>query len=233
MSMQSWSRARRFCAFVFFGRPLFLGCGGFENASDATELVFNAQANGLFIDLRIPTLRSKLVNIAGTATSLRDLSDIELRCLARQHVFGGFSRIAGVEKRRIGPMPAQNFHICTRHHFIDWNFIGHPRNRPNKWIIQHPTGRFASPTADGGQSYWLEHSYTNAKETGQPYYYERWQRLPGDGCGNRLVLSFISAPGAIKTIFIILGNRFSFLIQPQDRTKLARRKLVTGKYFRC
>jgi len=53
----------------------------------------------------------------------------ELRLFARRHAFGGFGVIE--EERKSPPSP-----VCARHHWIDWNFVGTMRPRPNKWRIE-------------------------------------------------------------------------------------------------
>ena len=52
----------------------------------------------------------------------------QVRLLARQHAFGGYARF--------GHASASGELVCTRHHAIDWNFVGHARPRPNKWRVR-------------------------------------------------------------------------------------------------
>ena len=99
--------------------------GGWDFSSDKDETVYNVQTNSLFLDLRIPKSRNQILNPAKTC--LEDYTNLELRVYARQHVFSGFSV---VETHRHGRS------VCTRHHVLDWNFIGVPRSRPNKWWIE-------------------------------------------------------------------------------------------------
>lgn len=64
------------------------------------------------------------------------LSDDELKLLARRHCFSGYSLL------NAGPWSLQNPPVCTRHHCMDWNFIGKMRPRPNKWRIEmNPDGK--------------------------------------------------------------------------------------------
>lgn len=222
-----------------WSRPLFLGRGGFENTTDATEEVFNMQAPGLFIDLRIPVQRAQLVDPSRTAAGPADLSDSEIRYLARQHVFGGFSRIivegvAGASTKATADAADDAQCVCVRHHFIDWNYIGHPRTRPNKWSIEHPPQRRSAAAGTGSNpgdivergTVWMEHSFAPHPRTGQPYYSERWARRTHDAQGDGRVVSLLSrnpaskgacGRGGAKAIVIVIGQRFSYLVQPSDR----------------
>ena len=109
--------------------------GGFEHSSDSTELVYNTQTPSLFVDLRIPRLRSAC--IASHHASLSTLSDTEIRCFARQHCFSGYSLLGGTAAAP----------DVTRHHIIDWNFVGRPRTRPNRWRVEMAPKDVPSPLA--------------------------------------------------------------------------------------
>ena len=147
-----------------WNRALFMG--GFEHSSSDTELVYNVQTNSLFVDLRIPT--SRCLVLPPDCTSLASLSDDELRCFARQHVFGGYSRITTEQHRP----------VCTRHHCIDWNYVGVSRSRPNKWWIEINSSR----------NVWKEWAYAK-DDLGQHYYMERWERCyQGESDSCRLAL---------------------------------------------
>ena len=62
-----------------------------------------------------------------TQISCGVLTDVELRYLARQHCFSGYSL----------PSKEGRFQYFTRHHIIDWNFHpSFPRPRPNKWWVE-------------------------------------------------------------------------------------------------
>mmetsp|Transcript_593 Transcript_593/g.1425 ORF Transcript_593/g.1425 Transcript_593/m.1425 type:complete len:374 (-) Transcript_593:11-1132(-) len=135
-----------------WNRPLF--SGGWKHSSDKEERVYNVQTNNLFIDFRVPRSREKVLGVS-TATSLDDMSPRELRLYARQHIFAGFT-VLNHEKERP---------VATRHHFIDWNFVGISRPRPNKWWIE---------TNDDVSS-WKEFGYAT-DENGQHYYFEQWDR---------------------------------------------------------
>ena len=192
-------------------RPLFAGCGFFENTSEFTENVFNLQTKGLFIDLRIPVQQPKHFK---TYKNIESFSNLELRYLSRQHVFCGFSKVNSVDNA--------NRYVATRHHIMDWNYIGIPRGRPNKWYIDH------DPRPSHNGKSWLETSF--AKDgTGQSYYLERWERLDQDEDGKGRVLSLLSNPKStigrdsrVKVMIIVIGNRFNFVIQNGSRKELCK-----------
>jgi hypothetical protein len=176
-------------------RPLFIGCDGFENSSHSEEHVFNLQAPGLFIDLRIPTARCSFFPLH--TTGLVDCTDNQLRLFARQHVFGGFSYVSQGKGGRF---------VAARHHFIDWNYAGTPRNRPNKWYID------PAPQPHLKGNTWIERSFAEGDD-GHPYYFERWQRLPNDGVKGRMVTLLSRPESPVKCIIVVIGNHFNFLLQ--------------------
>ena len=159
-------------------RPLFVG--EWEHSTEHDELVYNIQTNTLFIDLRIPTTKKSIS---------KNMSDMDLRLYARQHAFAGFTYYD--EKRS----------ICTRHHCIDWNFVGKPRNRPNKWYVQMKT-----------KNVWKELSYAR-DDNEQHYYWERWERLKSDENGKGLVLAMRkSNQHARDAVVVVVGVSFFFQI---------------------
>lgn len=96
----------------------------------------------------------------------------QLQYYARQHVFAGFSRIVTNDSEQLHPVwffPA----CCTRHHCIDWNYVGTPRSRPNKWWIE------------SNRDVWKEWAFAQ-DFAGQCYYCERWERIE-DGNSNVVV----------------------------------------------
>jgi len=122
---------RNFRSFSIVGawdRPLFSG-GWMESTEHDTES-FNLQTPSIFIDMRIPKLRPT-AHIR-TRENLASCSDNELRLLARQHCFAGYSF----------PEPDKSIEksgalVFTRHHIIDWNYHpSFPRSRPNRWWVQ-------------------------------------------------------------------------------------------------
>jgi hypothetical protein len=132
--------------------------GGWEYSSDQEETVYNVQTNTLFIDLRVPTTRKRL--LPSTATSLSDYTVEHLKYYARQHVFCGFSVVS--TEKQIERL------VCVRHHCLDWNFVGTPRSRPNKWWIE----------MNDDSNKWKEWAFAT-DDHGQHYYCEQWERLPG------------------------------------------------------
>ena len=136
---------------------------------------------------------------------LESFSDHELRLYARQHVFGGFSKLQK-ENNRL---------LCTRHHCIDWNYIpNRPRPRPNKWYIE-------GDQEDKPFNAWVEWSYAT-DENRQSYYWERWERLPGDKLGNSLRLALRkqknmddSAESHVDGILVVVGDHFNYMIARQ------------------
>ena len=172
-------------------RPLFWG--EWEHSTDHDEHVFNLQTKTLFVDLRIPTTRQAVWNnhdrLPQQISSLNDLTWEQLRYYARQHIFAGYSRVFR-QHRPFSSRP-KDF-CCTRHHCIDWNYVGVPRNRPNKWWIepkcdttrndnQHETTTPSTSTTT--PNVWKEWSYATNPQTGQAYYGERWERLAQGGGG--------------------------------------------------
>lgn len=90
--------------------------------------------------------------------------DMELRLFARRHAFAGFTRVAPITKhihsaegvpsvdgggniakegdkgRGRGGGGGKDGLVATRHHAIDWNYVGQPRLRPNKWRVEMGPG---------------------------------------------------------------------------------------------
>jgi len=182
-----------------WSRPLFMG--QWEHSTGDEEEVFNVQTNTLFIDLRIPrdsysytkglssssSIESLVASISGMSEVQESMSEKNrkldgtlskedlLRLLARRHVFGGYSRlkIPSATDATHSSLP-----VCTRHHCIDWNYIGEPRNRPNKWYVE----------LNSDSSQWKEWSFAK-DDHHQSYYWEKWSRVNGDERGDGLVLA--------------------------------------------
>jgi hypothetical protein len=181
-------------------RPLFYG--GWENSTDQDERVFNVQTNTLFIDLRIPTTKNRLLlqNVE-TTFSLQDLTETQLKYYARQHIFAGYSFPSDVN------LPDQDapFDTCyTRHHCIDWNFVGVGRNRPNKWWVE-----IEAIT----QNVWKEWAYAT-DDAGQHYYCERWERL-ANASTDGPVVALRKAQGR-DGVIVIVGDHFNYCLGRQD-----------------
>ena len=129
-----------------FFRPLFVG--DFEHTTDRDEIVYNVQTNTLFIDMRIPHLGKKV--LGDKIASFGDMSDEQIKLFARRHAFSGYT-VSNNENGRP---------VCTRHHCIDWNFVGVPRPRPNKWYVE----------MNADSSMWKEWAYARDKYD-QHYYW--------------------------------------------------------------
>lgn len=171
-----------------WNRPLFVG--GWHHTTDKDERVYNLQSRNLFIDLRVP--RTRELVLPETAKSLDDLTPHQLRLYARQHVFAGFS-VASMEKGKP---------LCTRHHCIDWNFVGQGRPRPNKWWIQ----------MNQDHSQWKESSYAT-DELGQYYYFERWQRHVDSSSHQEARMALRKAASEERDgIFVLVGDHFNYIL---------------------
>jgi hypothetical protein len=184
-----------------WNRPLFVG--GWEHSTDEDEEVYNVQTNTLFIDIRIPRLAKKLILYKPEANfgdkegsnALHQFSDDQLRLYARRHAFAGYAVLEHEDDRP----------VCTRHHCIDWNFVGAPRPRPNKWFIEmHPDHTDT----------WKEWSYAK-DDFAQHYYWERWERLPSDFGGNGLVLALRMKKDQGNNqrdgIIVAVGDHFNYI----------------------
>ena len=144
-----------------WNRPLF--SGGWKESTDKDTLAFNLQSPSLFVDLRFPVDRPQHLSLK---TSLADCSLEDLRYLARQHCFSGYSL----------PSEGGAGSVYTRHHAIDWNYHpSFPRARPNKWRAEMNTDDFMS---------FKEHS-TTLDVNQIPVYMERWQRFGEDSLGQK------------------------------------------------
>lgn len=188
-----------------WNRSLF--SGGWKYSSDKEERVYNVQTNNLFIDFRVPISREQVLG-ASNALSLDELSPHELRLYARQHIFAGVT-ILDHEKERP---------VATRHHFIDWNFVGIPRPRPNKWWIE----------VNDDNSSWKEYAYAK-DDNGQHYYFEQWDRLEKGMPEPRLALRISPSSGKRETtspeetegqqlqddndgLFVLAGDHFNYVM---------------------
>ena len=82
----------------------------------------------------------------------------QIRLLARQHAFGGYGRweeapLGGLRGMgEAGEAEAVCAGVCTRHHAIDWNFVGTARPRPNKWRVQPTPASLLLQAGAGGTS---------------------------------------------------------------------------------
>jgi len=192
-----------------WSRPLF--CGGGSTSTDADEACLNIVTPSLFVDIRIPTARGAALASLGANGAAR------LRLLARQHGFGGFGRFSddGAGGHALS---------CTRHHAIDWNFLGTPRPRPNRWGV----ARLDSGTQSDE---WREDSFAT-DETGAPYYYEVWRRLGAPkAAATHPLLAMRSLPetasgrpAARDTIVVSCAGHFSYVSMAAGATAEAMRE---------
>jgi hypothetical protein len=180
-----------------WARPLFYG--GWEHSTGHDEVVFNAQTRNLFIDLRIPSSRRQI--LSSHFRSLDDMNGEQLRYYARQHVFSGFSKLVREDGRL----------LCTRHHCIDWNFVGTPRSRPNKWWVDMADNHVRRET---GAFMWKEWSYAR-DEQGQHYYCEHWERLAGSNPGP--VVALRKEDSGRDGVLVIVGDHFSYVLGREHR----------------
>jgi hypothetical protein len=187
---ETWRSSALPCSLVsgVWNRTVFVG--GWQHSTDKDETVYNIQTHNLFIDLRIPKTRNKIL-LRGNFGALEDLGPQELRLYARQHIFAGFSFFAKENGRP----------LCTRHHCIDWNFVGTVRSRPNKWWIEtHPDGNM-----------WKEHAYATDNH-GQHYYFEQWERIGGTSNLPRLALRKASTESR-DGILVAIGDHFNYVLE--------------------
>lgn len=184
-------------------RPLFVG--GFEHSTNENEIVFNVQTNTLFIDMRIPRLAKQILpdkNLLlgeeadkSAETVLKTMSNEQLQLYARRHAFAGYTILDHYQKRP----------VCTRHHCIDWNYVGRGRNRPNKWFVEmHPNHN----------NTWKEWAFAQ-DDFGQHYYWERWERLANDANGDGLVIALRkhreSDTDMDDGIIVVVGDHFNYI----------------------
>jgi hypothetical protein len=173
-------------------RPLFYG--GWEHSTDREEHVFNVQTKTLFVDLRIPRTRDAIfADRMHSIHSLSDLTSEELRWYARQHIFAGYSLVRSA-RDNTAIVPLFDW-CCTRHHCIDWNFVGVPRPRPNKWWIE------TNPNCD---TTWKEWAFA-ADERSQHYYCERWESLDKKRSPTLALRKMSGCDGVI----VVVGDHFN------------------------
>lgn len=190
-------------------RTLFYG--GWEHTTEHDENVYNLQTSTLFIDLRLPTTRLVRTD-RPTVQSLHDLQAADLRRYARQHVFGGYTVMQTQQtslpiKTEMNPRKNNKYPLtCTRHHVIDWNFVGKPRNRPNKWHVEF---------SHNNKQEWKEWAFAT-DDYRQHYYCEQWQTLllsPSSSTSSIPVLALRKHKGhSGDGILILIDNHFNFLL---------------------
>ena len=193
-------------------RTLFVG--GTEHSTDRDEIVWNLQSSTLFVDLRIPASKSIVlsrlfdddVDKSREISSLQQLTNEELALFARQHVFAGYTKCkerrdtesTAVDRDRPYPL------LCTRHHCIDWNFIGIPRPRPNKWYVEPSC---SSPYF----KHFKEWSYATDYYR-QSYYFETWERALTSNATNVVALRKASCDEHEQDgVIVAIGDHFNYI----------------------
>ena len=207
--------------------------GGWEHTSLQDERTFNLQTNNLFIDLRIPRSREGVLGKHNVACSLQDLTTKEqLRLYARQHVFAGYTQVC-----KVSTIPQHRDDLlCTRHHCIDWNFVGTGRSRPNKWWAELcPPEQSSTTAAEESNNQlapvvktWKEWAFPT-DERGQHYYCEQWERLPGGDQTRILALRTAKVNQRQKQqpqpqrdgIILVIGDHFNY-IRARDVSSLSK-----------
>jgi hypothetical protein len=191
-----------------WARPLFTG--GFKEDTSAETIAFNLQTPSMFIDMRFPVLRpSDRLRARG---SLQACSDDDLRYLARQHCFSGYSL----------PSQENQYQFFTRHHIIDWNYHpAFPRPRPNKWWVQLDNESDETGANTVAQSF-KEFSFVR-DQYNVPIYFERWSRIKGDGNGKKYLAMRRNTGCPMDAIrqgrqperdgvIIVVGNHFAYAV---------------------
>ena len=200
-----------------WNRPIF--AGGWRESSMMDTEAFNLQTPSIFIDLRIPVDRPGAY--LKSRQSLSKCSTYDLKLLARQHCFAGYS--LPVPDAAGGPL-----HF-VRHHVIDWNYHpAFPRDRPNRWFITHDAEEQKQKLgAAAVASTFKEFSFVR-DENNLPVYYERWARCRGDSGGKKYLAMRRVSGCPIKAkelgltikpdaLFVIVGNHFALAVdRPQE-----------------
>jgi len=203
-------------------RPIFRGGG--KETTDATEACVNLVTPSIFVDIRIPTIRDRMLHRAaqGSNSSQDGERDpqteaLQMRLLARQHAFGGYGRFSCDTARYEGSTSDTQVH-CTRHHAIDWNYLGKGRPRPNRWGVVALLGKCGDVH---NINEWREDSFATGDD-GRPYYYEIWRRLPSamsvafaPSASNLLLamrtVGTVTEESSRDTILVASGGRFGFV----------------------
>jgi hypothetical protein len=206
------SNQRAFDIVGCWSRPIFAG-GWMESSSNDTE-AFNLQTPSIFIDMRIPIHRP--THQLKLRKSLKCCSNDDLKLLARQHVFSGYSQ--PVFDSNNGPL-----HFI-RHHIIDWNYHPNfPRSRPNRWWVSHDAEQQKEIHGETSvATTFKEFSFIN-DEYGIPVYFERWQRRSNDSKGKKYIAMRRQTGCPVKAkklglsikpdaTLVVVGNHFALAV---------------------
>ena len=203
-----------------WSRPIF--AGGWRESSCRDTEAFNLQTPSIFIDMRIPLHRP--TSLFKRRGSISQCSDYELRLLARQHCFAGYSL----------PLPdPQGPTSFVRHHIIDWNYHpSFPRARPNRWwVTTDVKEQRAKHGSDAFASSFKEFCFAR-DENGVPVYYERWARRAVDSGGKKylalrrkvgcpLVAAKLGLAVGRDAVLVVVGNHFALCVdRPQPQPDL-------------
>lgn len=175
-----------------WSRPLFAG-GWSESTAEDTE-AFNVQTPSVFVDIRVPTRRPTR-RFREAYRNHSELSDEDLRILARQHCFAGYSLP--------DPVPTTNeVQRFTRHHVIDWNYHPtRPRMHPNRWFVQ---------LKPDGSSFKELSTVRDAQ--GVPVYMERWARREPQLDQTRFLALRRAAAGGRDGVLVVVGRHFALAV---------------------
>jgi hypothetical protein len=190
-------------------RSLFYG--GFEFSTDRDEYSCNVQTDNLFIDLRIPVSRDQLLMQPSSTKiqSLEDLTSEQLCIYARQHIFAGFTKM---QKSTSSSNDMMYPYCASRHHCIDWNFVGTPRSRPNKWWVE-----LCGPKMDGHDSkatvvqQWKEWAYATDPNK-QHYYCELWERWDSSFSSPSAPMLCLRKDSGRDGILIVMGDHVIYCL---------------------
>lgn len=137
-----------------------------------------------------------------------------MRLLARQHAFGGFGRFEAARADGSGSVA-----VCTRHHAVDWNYVGTRRTRPNKWrVVPSAPGGPRGGGVGEGVDEWLELAFADGQD-GAPYYHEKWVRRAGGATEPALVLRACGGDGgaagggARDAMLVVVGDYFAYVVE--------------------
>lgn len=201
-------------------RPLFYG--GWEHSTEQDETVYNVQTNTLFIDLRIPVTKSLLFANISSIQSLQDMNQEQLRWFARQHIFCGYSLLNKEQDKEQAPGKPFPF-SCTRHHCMDWNFVGVGRSRPNRWWIEtKDSSKVETPSSP--TAVWKEWAYAT-DPAGQHYYCERWESWEKDEMTKRTkpVVALRRTNGTDDGVILIVGDHFNYCLATGKRNAIEQK----------
>jgi hypothetical protein len=213
-TIQQWLHANHRSYYITgcWYRPLF--AGGWLESTDTDTIAYNLQTPSIFIDMRFP--RHRPVERIRLKSSLNECNELELKVLAQQHCFAGYSYLEEEDTYRGATTTASTYPkqgpLYTRHHLIDWNYHPkYPRLRPNRWWIDLKADRTS----------FKEYSFAR-DDYGIPVYHERWERRSNDSDGKRYLAirrrsicpykAFAQGlPAVRESLLVLVGNWFAYV----------------------